>query len=193
MKILSLVLLMIPAILNAGKGGGKVEKATFGAGCFWCTEAVFREIDGVIDVEVGYAGGTVPNPMYEQVCTGRTGHAEVARITFDPEKVSYGKLLETFWHTHDPTSLNKQGADHGTQYRSVIFYADEKQKQVAENSKSEEQKNFSNPIVTVIEPLKNFYRAEEYHQNYFKKNPDAPYCIFVIQPKVKKTRQETVR
>ncbi len=169
-------------------GGSAMEKAVFGGGCFWCTEAVFREVEGVTDVVVGYSGGTRPNPTYEQVCTGATGHAEVAEITFDPQKVSYGKLLDIFWKTHDPTSMNRQGADEGTQYRSVIFYTSDAQKLAAEKSKAEVQKQFTKPVVTAIEPLKNFYRAEEYHQNYFKKNPNAPYCVFVIRPKLHKVQ-----
>ncbi len=168
---------------------GQMEKATFGEGCFWCSEAIFREVDGVIDVEVGYSGGTRANPTYEQVCSGATGHAEVSQITFDPAKISYAKLLEIFWTTHDPTTLNRQGADEGTQYRSVIFYETEEQKAIAEKSKIDAQKNFSKPIVTSIEPLKNFHKAEDYHQDYFKKNPNAPYCRFVIQPKVDKMKK----
>ena len=164
------------------------EKATFGAGCFWCTEAIFSRLPGVQSVVVGYAGGTTPNPTYEQVCSGSTGHAEVSQITFDPTKVSYEKLVETFWEAHDPTTLNSQGADHGTQYRSVIFYSDEKQKIVAEKSKKEAQKNFQDPIVTEIKPLKNFYIAENYHQDYYNANKNAPYCRFVIKPKLDKLK-----
>jgi len=134
----------------------------------------------------GYAGGTTPNPTYEEVCTGKTGHAEVAQITYDPTKTSYEKLLNVFWQAHDPTTLNRQGADVGTQYRSVIFYHDEKQKLIAEKSKAEVQKLFDDPIVTEIVPLKAFYKAENYHQNYYKNNPNAPYCVFVIKPKLKK-------
>lgn len=170
----------------------KVEKATFGGGCFWCTEAVFKLIDGVVATEVGYAGGDLPNPTYEQVCTGTTGHAEVCQITYNPEIVSYNKLLEIFFKSHDPTTLNRQGADVGTQYRSVIFYHNEEQKNLAINfiKKLELEGVFSKPIVTQVEPLKNYYRAEEYHQNYFEKNPFSTYCIFVVAPKVDKIKKE---
>ncbi|MGB9664501.1 MAG: peptide-methionine (S)-S-oxide reductase MsrA [Ignavibacteria bacterium] len=168
----------------------KYELATFGGGCFWCTEAVFKQIDGVISNEVGYAGGNVENPSYEQVCTGKTGHAEVCQIKYDPEKISYQELLEVFFKTHDPTTLNRQGADVGTQYRSVIFYHNEVQRNLALEfiKKLERDGAYSNPIVTQIEPLKNYYRAEEYHQNYFEKNPYSTYCVFVVAPKVEKTK-----
>lgn len=164
----------------------QLEKATFGAGCFWCVEAVFERIEGVQSVVAGYAGGTKPNPTYKEVCTGTTGHAEVAQIAFDPSKTNYEKLLELFWEAHDPTTVNRQGADVGAQYRSVIFYHDEKQKIAAEKSKKEAQKNFSGTIVTEIKPLTHFYEAEDYHQDYFRNNPNAPYCVFVIKPKLKK-------
>lgn len=163
-----------------------MEKATFGAGCFWCVEAVFDRLDGVRSVMAGYAGGHVKNPTYEQVCTGTTGHAEVAEITFDPAKISYEKLLEMFWHAHDPTTLNRQGADHGTQYRSVIFVHSPAQRAAAEKSRAAAQKDFADPIVTEIQDLDVFYPAENYHQDYFRNHPDAPYCRFVIQPKLKK-------
>jgi peptide-methionine (S)-S-oxide reductase len=165
-----------------------MEKATFGAGCFWCVEAVFERLDGVSSVVAGYAGGTKENPTYEEVCTGKTGHAEVAQITFDPAKITYEKLLEMFWKAHDPTTLNRQGADHGTQYRSVIFYHDEKQREAAERSKREAAKEFDDPIVTEIKPLTHFYEAENYHQDYFRNNANAPYCRFVIKPKLEKLK-----
>ena len=174
-----------------GQTGGKVvhmEKATFGAGCFWCTEAVFERLDGVQSVVAGYAGGTKANPTYEEVCTGQTGHAEVAQITFDPAKISYEELLHVFWEAHDPTTLNRQGADEGTQYRSVIFFADEKQKAAAEKSRAEAQKEIERPIVTEIQPLKIFYPAENYHQEYFRNHENAPYCVIVIKPKLKKLK-----
>jgi peptide-methionine (S)-S-oxide reductase len=164
----------------------KSEKATFGAGCFWCVEAVFERVDGVASVTVGYAGGTTPDPSYEAVCTGKTGHAEVIQITYNPTTVSYEQLLRIFWECHDPTTLNRQGADVGTQYRSVIFYHDEAQKQAAEKSKQSAQKNLRNPIVTEILSLKNFYPAEKYHQDYYTNNPNAPYCRLIITPKLKK-------
>jgi len=164
------------------------EKAMLGAGCFWCVEAVFERIEGVQSVVAGYVGGTKSDPTYEEVCTGKTGHAEVAQITFDPSKISYEKLLDVFWDAHDPTTLNRQGADVGTQYRSVIFYHDEKQKQAAEKSKTAAQKRFIDPIVTEIKPLRQFYEAENYHQDYFRNNPNAPYCRLVIKPKLEKLK-----
>ena len=171
---------------------GQLEKATFGAGCFWCVEAVFERLDGVKSVVAGYAGGTKANPTYEEVCTGKTGHAEVAQIAFDPDVISYETLLDWLWKSHDPTTLNRQGADAGTQYRSVIFYHDEKQKAAAEKSKADAQQMFKNPIVTEIQPLTKFYEAENYHQDYYKNNSNAPYCTFVIRPKLKKLNLEGV-
>lgn len=167
------------------------DTAIFGAGCFWCIEAVFQEIKGVLKVESGYSGGTVKNPSYREVCEGTTGHAEVARITFDPKVVSYDELLSIFWQTHDPTTMNRQGNDSGTQYRSAIFYTSEKQQQLAEKYKKElnVQGAFANPIVTEIVPFKVFYKAEDYHQNYYSSNGNAPYCQFVIAPKVEKMRK----
>jgi len=177
--------------INSQVNSKEFKKATFGGGCFWCTEAVFKQIDGVISTEVGYAGGHTENPTYEQVCTGKTGHAEVCQIVFDPEKITYEELLEIFFKTHDPTTLNRQGADIGTQYRSVIFYHDEEQKKMALNfiSKLERSGKYANQIVTQVESLKNYYRAEEYHQNYFEKNPYAAYCVYVVAPKVDKTKK----
>jgi peptide-methionine (S)-S-oxide reductase len=163
-----------------------LEKATLGAGCFWCVEAVFEELDGVKSVVAGYAGGKTRNPTYEEVCSGKTGHAEVAQITFDPKKISFGEILGVFWRAHDPTTLNRQGADFGEQYRSVIFYHDEKQKAIAEESLVKAGKAFTSPIVTGVEPLREFYEAEDYHQDYFRNNPHAPYCMFVIKPKLEK-------
>lgn len=168
----------------------QLEHATLGAGCFWCVEAVFERLDGVKSVDAGYAGGTKANPTYEEVCTGKTGHAEVARISFDPSVISFEQILQWFWKSHDPTTLNRQGADVGTQYRSVIFYHDEKQKAIAEKSKREAQAMFSDPIVTEIVPLKEFYKAEHYHQDYYRNNPNAPYCTFVIRPKLRKLQLE---
>jgi peptide-methionine (S)-S-oxide reductase len=168
------------------------QLATFGAGCFWCVEAVFQRLNGVIKVESGYSGGSLPNPTYEEVCTGKTGHAEVVQITFDAGKISYAELLEVFWKTHDPTTLNRQGADVGTQYRSVIFYHNESQKEEAEKLKRDLDNAgiWSLPIVTEISPFKNFYRAEEYHQNYYNNNPNQAYCSFVITPKLGKLNKE---
>jgi peptide-methionine (S)-S-oxide reductase len=162
------------------------EKATFGGGCFWCMEAVFENVKGVEDVVSGYAGGHIDNPTYEAVCSGSTGHAEVVRITYDPNVVSYKELLDIFWKIHDPTTLNRQGADVGTQYRSVIFYHNDGQKRIAEASRQEVQKHFSAPIVTQIVPLTKFWPAEAYHQDYFRNNPRQSYCRAVIAPKVKK-------
>jgi peptide-methionine (S)-S-oxide reductase len=164
----------------------QTDTATLGGGCFWCTEALFQMLPGVKSVTSGYAGGTKANPTYQDVCRGDTGHAEVIQIEFDPKQVSYDKILSTFWEAHDPTTLNAQGADHGTQYRSIILYNSETQKAAAEKSKAEAQKNFSKPIVTEIAPLKVFYKAEADHQNYYRNNQRAPYCRLVIQPKVEK-------
>ena len=170
----------------------KLEEATFGAGCFWCVEAIYELVNGVEHVESGYSGGHVKNPSYRQVTSGRTGHVEVARIVYDPEKISYEELLEVLWHTHNPTTLNRQGNDVGEQYRSVIFYHNEKQKEIAEASlkKTDASGLWDDPIVTTIEPLQNYYEAENYHQNYFENNPNAGYCSFVIAPKVKKFKKE---
>jgi peptide-methionine (S)-S-oxide reductase len=167
------------------------DTATFGAGCFWCIEAVFQQLDGVVSVTSGYAGGTVQNPTYEAVCTGKTGHAEVAQIIYDPKKIGFEKLLEVFWTAHDPTTMNRQGADVGTQYRSAIFYHNEKQKELAQTYKSKLAASgaFDAPIVTEIVPLTAFYKAEGYHQNYYEENSSKPYCMFVIAPKVEKIRK----
>ncbi|HLP77768.1 MAG TPA: peptide-methionine (S)-S-oxide reductase MsrA [Candidatus Paceibacterota bacterium] len=164
----------------------KTDSIVLGGGCFWCMDAVFQRIPGVKSITSGYAGGTTLNPSYEQVCTGTTGHAEVTRIEFDPGEISTAKLLDYFWDAHDPTTLNRQGADVGTQYRSVIFYSDDAQKVTAEKSKAEAQKKFHSPIVTQIELLKKFYPAEGYHQNYYNRNPDQGYSRAVIKPKVDK-------
>ena len=164
----------------------KTELATIGGGCFWCTEAIFQMLPGVKSVVSGYAGGHVENPTYEQVCGGQTGHAEVIQVAFDPAKVSYEKIIETFWDAHDPTTLNRQGNDSGTQYRSIILYSSEAQKVMAEKSKVEAQKNFSKPIVTEIVALKKFYAGEGYHQNYYRSNPNQGYCRAIIRPKVEK-------
>jgi peptide-methionine (S)-S-oxide reductase len=162
------------------------EVITLGAGCFWCTEAVFQQIPGVVSVTSGYMGGSVKDPSYEQVCSGQTGHAEVAQIVYDPKVADLGKILATFWHVHDPTSLNRQGADIGTQYRSAIFYHTEAQRVVAEKSKTEAAKEFRKPIVTEITKATEFYPAEEYHQNYYRLNKTKPYCRMIIAPKLRK-------
>lgn len=170
------------------------EKATLAGGCFWCTEAIFKELRGVEKVESGYSGGKVSNPTYEQVSSGATGHAETIQITFDPKVISFKELLEVFFVTHDPTTLNQQGADIGTQYRSAVFYHSKEQKRIAEEVIKEitEQKIYANPIVTKLEPFKVFYKAEEYHQNYYERNPDKGYCRVVIEPKVLKFRKHFI-
>jgi len=171
---------------------GDLKKATFGAGCFWCTEAVFLNVKGVQKVVSGYSGGKVKNPSYREVCTGMTGHAEVTQITYDPKVVSFEDLLEVFWNTHDPTTLNRRGADEGTQYRSAVFYTDEQEKKIAEEYKKQLEAShvYKNPIVTEISPLINFYPAEDYHQNYFELNPNQSYCQYVIRPKVEKFKKQ---
>lgn len=168
-----------------------LDTATFGAGCFWCVEAVFQDLKGVESVTSGYAGGTTKNPTYADVCTGTTGHAEVAQIVYDPKQITFDELLEVFWKTHDPTTLNRQGADAGTQYRSVVFYHNEQQKQLTEKYKKEIDASgaYNKPIVTEVSPLTVFYKAEGYHQNYFNQNGNEPYCRFVIQPKVDKFKK----
>jgi peptide-methionine (S)-S-oxide reductase len=164
----------------------KTELATVGGGCFWCVEALFEMLPGVKAVTSGYAAGKTDNPTYKDVCSGTTGHAEVVQIEFDPAKISYEELLKNFWSAHDPTTLNRQGADSGTQYRSIILYHSDAQKAAAEKSKADAQKELTRPIVTQIEPLKKFYPAEAYHQDYFRNNPGEGYCQVVIRPKVEK-------
>ena len=164
------------------------EVATLASGCFWCSEAIFKRLKGVKSVIPGYSGGIVENPSYDLVCTGKTGHAESVKIEFDPKAISFEKILDIFWHTHDPTTLNRQGNDVGTQYRSAIFYHNQKQKEAAEKSKKDLEKEgvYKNSIVTEIIPVGSFYAAEDYHKNYYDNNQDAPYCNFVIDPKVHK-------
>ena len=196
-----LSVLLLLGVSCAQKGSPKTQKPmaqqspnmntdtiTFGTGCFWCTEAVFQELEGVVKVTSGYSGGHVVNPTYEQVCEKTTGHAEVIQLTYDPTKVSVDELLEVFWQTHDPTTLNRQGNDVGPQYRSVIFFHNEEQKEKAGAYKAKLDKSgaWDNPIVTAIEPFTNFYPAEDYHQNYYNNNGSAPYCYFVIRPKLEK-------
>jgi peptide-methionine (S)-S-oxide reductase len=203
MKIILLFILAM-AIMDPSNLNGKLQDrspkeikepnyriAVFGGGCFWCTEALFSQLKGVIKVVSGFSGGTVPNPSYKEVCTGLTGHAECTQITYDPEIISYPELLEVFWTTHDPTTLNRQGADVGTQYRSVIFYTDEEQKKLATEYKErlEKEKIWSKPIVTEITKFDKFYSAEAYHQEYYENNPNAAYCKIVITPKIEKFRK----
>lgn len=177
-----------PAATVSDDTSVKTDTATFGTGCFWCTEAIFQQLDGVLKVTSGYSGGHVAKPTYQQVTTGTTGHAEVVQIVYDPQKLSFDELLEVFWQTHDPTTLNRQGNDEGPQYRSVVFYHDAEQKLKAEKYKAELDKSgaWDKPIVTEIAPYKEFYVAENYHQDYYNNNGSAPYCYYVIRPKLEK-------
>lgn len=199
MKILFGTILATAAINLAGlaqptniMNTNKIETATLGGGCFWCMEAVYERLPGVVSVTSGFAGGHTVNPTYREVCGGDTGHAEVTQITFDPAKISYDKLLNVFWQAHDPTTLNRQGADEGTQYRSIILYHDANQKRVAEQSKASAQTDFHHPIVTKIVPFTKFYPAEAYHQGYYDANLGQPYCQVVIAPKLEKLEQKKV-
>jgi peptide-methionine (S)-S-oxide reductase len=178
--------------MSISKEMNELQEATFGAGCFWCVEAVFQELHGVKQVYPGYSGGHIKNPAYREVCNGTTGHAEVARIVFDPSEIAFTDLLRVFFQSHDPTTLNRQGADMGTQYRSVVFYHDENQRELAEKAKQATDKSnlYSSPVVTLIDPILSFYRAEEDHHNYYINNPSAPYCQAVVRPKVEKFRKE---
>lgn len=173
------------------QSASRLRKATFGSGCFWCTEAVYQELEGVESVVSGYSGGDVENPSYTQVCSGTTGHAEVVQVTYNPEVISYAELLKVFWQTHDPTTPNRQGNDVGPQYRSVVFYHDDDQRQAAEEIKQRLDSSgaFERPIVTEISPLRNFFAAEDYHQDYYLLNGSQPYCTFVIRPKMEKFRK----
>ncbi len=191
MAFKSLIITLILVVGTGNQNNKKMELATFGGGCFWCTEAVFKELKGVESVTSGYSGGHVINPAYREVTSGRTGHAEAIEIEFDPTIVSFQELLEVFWATHDPTTLNRQGADVGPQYRSVIFYHNEKQKEIAEEIKQKlnDEKVFDKPVVTEISPWENFYRAENYHQDYYENNAEQGYCQFVIVPKLDKFRK----
>ena len=179
---------------NEPEGSEQLEVATLGGGCFWCLEPAFDDLRGVVSVESGYAGGQMPNPTYAQVCSGNTGHAEVVQVTFDPREISYGDLLRVFFSIHDPTTLNRQGADVGTQYRSVILYHSPEQKRIAEEviSSLQHQGVWDKPIVTQVVPFNTFYRAEDYHQKYFANNPMQPYCNVLIAPKVAKFRKQYV-
>jgi peptide-methionine (S)-S-oxide reductase len=197
MKIFALILGL--AITISGKAQTnsqtkmkELETATLGSGCFWCTEAFFLRVKGIESVASGYSGGKVKNPTYREVTTGLTGHAEVVQIKFDPSVITYAEVLEIFWNTHDPTTLNKQGADEGTQYRSAVFYHTEEQKKTAEAYKAQLDKSgtYKNPIVTEITPFKEFYVAEDYHQNYYALNPNQGYCQYVIRPKVEKFNKQ---
>lgn len=188
MKKIILILLSVLTLSQVNAQGKKTEKASFGMGCFWCTEAIFQRLKGVTSVKSGYEGGTLAKPTYEEVSTGATGHAEVLEINYNPQVISYEDLLEVFWKSHDPTTLNRQGADSGTQYRSVIFYHNATQKALAEKYKAELNKTnaFGKKVVTAIEQAKPFYVAENYHQDYYLKNGSEPYCRLVILPKMQK-------
>lgn len=188
MKHITFIILVFLSGSYANGQVKKSEKATFGMGCFWCSEALFQRLDGVLAVRSGYEGGVVPNPTYEEVCSGTTGHAEVIEVTYNPLKIKYNELLEVFWKSHDPTTLNRQGADVGTQYRSVVFFHSEEQKQIAEKYKRElnNTKVFGKPVVTAINKAQTFYVADQYHQDYFNKNANQPYCRLVILPKMEK-------
>lgn len=173
---------------NSAENSDDLEVVTLASGCFWCTEAVFKRVNGVISAVSGYSGGPVDNPSYDQVCSGRTGHAESVQVKFDPKIISLEQILEIFWYTHDPTTLNRQGNDVGTQYRSAVFYNSQSQKDIALKIKNdlESKKVYQNPIVTEITPFKNFYQAEEYHKDYYDNNKTVPYCSYVIDPKISK-------
>lgn len=191
--LIALVTLFTAMTLQADTNpASSTELATVGGGCFWCTEAVIERLPGVKKVISGYAGGKTVNPTYEDICTGRTGHAEVIQIEFDPAVISYAKILEVFFEAHDPTTINRQGADEGTQYRSVIFYHNEAQQKAAARAKIAAQALWPDPIVTEVSPLTKFYVAENYHQDYFRNNPNQGYCTFVIKPKMKKLEQKGV-
>lgn len=188
-----LLLLLLEMNLNScsNNSSQKLDTATFGAGCFWCVEAIFQQLEGVAKVESGYAGGHTKNPTYQEVCSGNTGHAEVCQITYYPEIISFDELLEVFWQTHNPTTPNRQGNDIGTQYRSIILYHNNTQKEKAEYYKKELNSSeiYKNPVITEIEPFTIFYKAENYHQNYYNLNIDKPYCNFVITPKIEKFKK----
>ena len=186
MKIYTAIALVLVSSLHAESEPMKTEKATLGGGCFWCVEAVYERLPGVLAVTSGYAGGQSENPTYEQIGTGKTGHAEVVQIEYDPAKISYEKIVDLFWDAHDPTTLNRQGADVGTQYRSIILTANDEEARLAEESKARAQAKFKSPIVTEIVPLPKFYPAEDYHQDFYRENPMHPYNLAVIRPKLKK-------
>lgn len=191
MNRLSIPILMLLLSMTTSAQSSKNEIITLGGGCFWCTEAIYKELKGVVDVTSGYAGGEIVNPSYKEVCTGRTGHAEVIEVEFDPTIITLSEILEVFFATHDPTTLNRQGADVGTQYRSVIFYRNETQQKIAETIVDELNREniFGKPVVTEISPWINFFAAEDYHQDYYENNPDQGYCQFVIVPKLEKFRK----
>ena len=186
MMLRPLALLLAVATLHAESEPMKTETAILGGGCFWCVEAVYERMPGIISVTSGYAGGQTDNPTYEDICTGKTGHAEVVKIEYDPEKISYDKIIDLFWDAHDPTTLNRQGADVGTQYRSIILTANDDEARIAKESKERAQAKFKSPIVTEIVPLEKFYPAEDHHQDFYRENPMHPYNMAVIRPKLEK-------
>lgn len=193
-KLFLSILVLFSSSLFSQQSMNQTEMATLGGGCFWCVEAVFQRVEGVINVNPGYAGGHVENPTYKEICTGNTGHAEVARIGFDSSVLSFKQVLNVFWQAHDPTTLNRQGNDVGTQYRSVIFYHNDDQKHIAKESKKEADQSeyWPNPIVTEITALHNYSDAEDYHDNYYNDNPNQPYCLFVIKPKLDKLEKRGI-
>jgi len=193
-KPIILICFFLISNLESNQKMNDIQLATFGGGCFWCIEAIFQRVEGVLAVNPGYAGGDIKNPTYKEVCSGSTGHAEVARIEFEPQKVSFEQLLNVFWQAHDPTTLNRQGNDVGTQYRSVIFYHSDEQKHAAERSKKSADSSgyWPHPIVTEIKELNNYSDAEDYHHNYYNDNSNQPYCIFVIKPKLDKLEKEGI-
>ena len=186
MKIYAAIALLLVSSLHAESEPMKTEKATLGGGCFWCVEAVYERLPGILSVTSGYAGGQTENPTYEQIGTGKTGHAEVVQIEYDPDKISYQKIIDLFWDAHDPTTLNRQGADVGTQYRSIILTANDDEARIAKESRDRAQTKFRSPIVTEIVPLETFYPAEDYHQDFYRENPMHPYNLAVTRPKLKK-------
>jgi len=186
MKPRVIALLLLATLAHAESEPMKTEKATLGGGCFWCVEAVYERMPGILSVTSGYAGGQTENPTYEDICTGKTGHAEVVQIEYDPEKISYGKIIDLFWDAHDPTTLNRQGNDVGTQYRSIILTANDDEARMAKESRDRAQAKFKSPIVTEIVPLEKFYPAEDYHQDFYRENPMHPYNMAVIRPKLQK-------
>lgn len=181
---------MATAVNTETSPSGQTEIATLGGGCFWCVEAVYQELRGVLKVESGYSGGRISDPTYREVCSGMTGHAEVVQVIFDPAQLSFADVLRVFFTVHDPTTLNRQGNDVGTQYRSVIYYHSEQQRETAEAIKTEAAEAWDNPIVTEISAAEKFYKAEDYHQNYYRENPNQGYCSFIITPKLKKFREK---
>ena len=190
MKLVSALLLLLAIALKAEDTPMNTRKATLGGGCFWCVEAVYERMPGILSVTSGYAGGRTDNPTYEDICTGKTGHAEVVQIEYDPEKISYEKIIDLFWDAHDPTTLNRQGADVGTQYRSIILTGDDDEARIAKESKERAQAEFRSPIVTEIVPLEKFYPAEDHHQDFYRENPMHPYNMAVIRPKLEKLKDK---